>query len=288
MIQQMTPQEFGGWIYEKKFIPTQIGLSSRLVSYWKTKKLLPFMVKEKKGLMNIPEALWLLIVNELMQIGLSTKKVEELTHQVWIKPFEEKYADKVFETEINNPKSTLTQNQKNSLKNFLEHEAIMSQIFRREINPFTDKIKDCLKNKRELLSFIYCPSSGKHLWHSASKSLINNLNNIYNQETFISIPIVPLLSKLIGLEISSSKEDLAYLNQMENQIRRTLVYDKPKSIEIQILDKEKSKTFIITEQHKKANELANFFLNNKLPLKSSIIITPRSQGNFKITIKSES
>lgn len=288
MTQKMTIPEFGEWFYKKKFIPTQLGLSSRLVSYWKTKQLLPFMVKDKKGLMNIPEALWLLIINELMQIGFSTKKLEDLSHEIWIKPFEEKYADKVFEAEINNPQSKLSEHDKDSLRYFLEDEIAMNQMFRREINPFTDKIKNCLREKRELLSFIYCPSSGKSVWHSASKSIINNLNNVYNQETIISIPIVPLLSKLIGLEISSSKEDLDYLNYMENQIRRTLIYDKPKSIEIQVLEKEKNKTFTITEQHKKADELASFFLNNKLPLKSSMTITPRSQGNFKITIKSES
>lgn len=285
-MQRMSNSEFGGWLYEKRYIPTQLGLSSRIVSYWRSKELLPFMAKEKKGLMNIPEALWLLIVNDLMQIGLSTQKVKRLSDDIWIKPYLEKYADKVFQEKIDNPKSTLSEAEKKILSSHLQDELIMNTVLRREINPFTDAIKRCLKSNRELMAFIYSPKTDKHYFHSAGKALLLDLNNFINKDTIVSIPVTPLLSKLIGVDITMNKEDIIYLNAIENQIRRVLVYDNPKQIEIQLTEKGETKQWITTEQHKKAEELASFFLNNKLPLKSSVTIEPRSQGNYKITIKS--
>ena len=42
------------------------------------------------------EALWLMIINELSNIGIDTKRLQKLSHDIWIKPFNEKYADVVF------------------------------------------------------------------------------------------------------------------------------------------------------------------------------------------------
>lgn len=285
-MQQMNNKEFGEWLYQRRYIPTQLGLSSRLVSYWKTKDLLPFMMRDKKGLINTPEALWLLVVNELMEIGLSTQKLKTLSDDIWIKPYEDKYADKVFRDHINDPNSTLSEKNKDFLRYSLQDDALMNDLFRQEINPFTDAIKRCLKSNRELMSFIYSPKTDQHYFHSASKTILMDLNNVVNKNTIICIPLASLLSKLIGVDITMSKDDLAYLNAIENQIRRTLIYDNPRQIEIQVTDKGETKQWKTTEQHKKAEELASFFLNNKLPLKSSITIEPRAQGNYKITIKS--
>ena len=88
--------ELGQLLGEMTIISTDLGVSSRQVSYWKDKKIFPFLTKEKKGLMNIPEALWLLVINELSTIGVDSKKLTRLSYDVWVKPYYEKYADKVF------------------------------------------------------------------------------------------------------------------------------------------------------------------------------------------------
>jgi hypothetical protein len=278
-------RNFGEKVYEKRFLPINLGLSSRLVSYWRKMEMLPFLNKDKKAFMDITQALWLLIVNELMLVGISTKKIKSLSERVWIEPFRDKYADKVLEENLKNPGTRLTDIERQKIQACLDDEVVMNAILRREINPYTDKVKKILKEKRAVSSFIYNPKTEEFIFHNFGKNLLMDLNNFYNSGTIISIPIFPLLSKLVAIEIDKSKGDLIYLSNIENQIRRTLIYDKPKLMEIDVTGKEK-KIWKITEQHKKAEELANFFLSNKLPLKSQILIEPRSQGNFKITIKS--
>ncbi|MDH4403835.1 MAG: hypothetical protein QE264_06295, partial [Flavobacterium sp.] len=82
-----------------------------------------------------------------------------------------------------------------------------------------------------------------------------------------------------------SNTDLEYLSSIENQIRRVLFFDKPKLLEIEVQQDGSPKIIKISEEHKKPEELAKFFLTNKLPLGSKIMIEPRAQGNYKITIK---
>jgi hypothetical protein len=55
-----------GEILNDKFILASDidGLTARQVSFWKSKQIVPFLVKDQKGFLNIPEVLWLLIVNE--------------------------------------------------------------------------------------------------------------------------------------------------------------------------------------------------------------------------------
>ena len=51
-----------------------------------------------------------------------------------------------------------------------------------------------------------------------------------------------------------------------------------------MVDDDKIKPLIIREEHKRAEQLAAFFLNNKLPKNARLLIEPRSQDNYKITI----
>jgi hypothetical protein len=275
-----------GEILSDKFIlSSNIGLTSKQVSFWKSKQIIPFLERDQKGFLNIPEALWVLIVNELAVIGLDTKRIAKLASDIWEKPLKEKYADKVLERELVANRD-LHELDKNWIKNFLSFEPIMDTVFRKEINPFTDSIKTCLLEKSNLVSLIYCPATGEHFFNFNSVSLTSDLNNVSYRKTLITIPLVPLLEKIVGFQIQKREADIEYLSSLENQLRRVLFFDRPKLLEIE-LDKEgEVKVFKITEQHKKAEELAKFFLNNTLPLGSKILIEPRAQGNFKVTIKS--
>lgn len=275
-----------GEILSDKFIlSSNMGLTSKQVSFWKSKQIIPFLERDQKGFLNIPEALWVLIVNELAVIGIDTKRIAKLASDIWEKPLKEKYADKVLERELVANRD-LHELDKNWIKHFLSFEPIMDTVFRKEINPFTDSIKTCLFEKSNLISLIYCPRTGEHYFNLNSISLTSDLNNLCFRKSLISIPLVPLLEKIVGFQIETREADIEYLSSLENQLRRVLFFDRPKLLEIE-LDKEgEVNLFRITEQHKKAEELAKFFLNNTLPLGSKILIEPRSQGNFKVTIKS--
>ena len=273
----------GRLISNQRFLPKDLEITSRQINYWKGRDIIPFFDKEKKGFMNLSEALWLLIINELSNIGIDTKRLETLSKDIWIKPFNEKYADKVFEKIL--AENKLEELDKKTIEHYLSFEPIMVTLFRKELNPFTEALNSSLLTNRNVISFIYCPRTNEHHFNFNNIGLTSDLNNLFFGETLITIPLIPLLSKLVGIEIDKSNFDLDYLSAVENQIRRVLFFDRPKFMEISIQEDGSNKVYTITEEHKKAEELAKFFLNNKLPLGAKILIEPRAQGNFKITIK---
>lgn len=275
--------KMGNLISNKCFLPKNLEITSRQINYWKERDIIPFFEKEKKGFMDMTEALWLMIINELSDIGIDTKKLQKLSHDIWIKPFNEKYADTVFKKAI--AENKLDKPRGEALEHFLGFEPIMITLFRKEINPFTDAFKSCLMSNRSVASLIYCPKTGEHSFNFSNVGLTADLNNLYFGETLIVIPFLPLITKLVGIEIGKSSTDLEYLSSVENQIRRVLFFDKPKLLEIEVHQNGLPKIIKITEEHKKPEALAKFFLTNKLPLGSKIIIEPRAQGNYKITIK---
>jgi hypothetical protein len=275
--------KMGSLISDKCFLPKNLEITSRQINYWKERDIIPFFVKEKKGFMDMTEALWLLIINELSNIGIDSKRLQKLSHDIWIKPFNEKYADTVFKKILAEDK--LRKSDKETIEHFLGFEPIMITLFRKEINPFTNAFKTCLMSDKNLVSFIYCPKTSEYSFNFNNVGLTSDLNNLYFGETLITIPLLPFMSKLVGIEIDKSNLDLEYLSAVENQIRRVLFFDRPKFLEIVIQKDGSSKVYTITEEHKKAEELAKFFLTNKLPLGSKIMIEPRAQGNYKITIK---
>ena len=276
-------KKMGNLISNKCFLPKNLDITSRQINYWKERDIIPFFEKEKKGFMDMTEALWLLIINELSSIGIDTKRLQKLSHDVWVKPFNEKYADTVFKKIIEEKK--LDKFDSEALEHFLGFEPIMITLFRKEINPFTDAFKTCLVSDRNLVSLIYCPKTGEYYFNFNNVGLTSDLNNLYFGETLITIPLLPFMSKLVGIEIDKSNLDLEYLSSVENQIRRVLFFDRPKFLEIVVQEDGNSKIYTITEEHKKPEELARFFLTNKLPLGSKIMIEPRAQGNYKITIR---
>lgn len=276
-------KKMGNLISNKCFLPKNLDITSRQINYWKERDIIPFFEKEKKGFMDMTEALWLLIINELSNIGIDTKRLQKLSHDVWVKPFNEKYADTVFKKILAEKKLEKFDN--DAIEHFLGFEPIMITLFRKEINPFTDVFRTCLVSNRNLVSLIYCPKTGEHYFNFNNVGLTSDLNNLYFGETLITIPLLPFMSKLVGIEIDKSNLDLEYLSSVENQIRRVLFFDRPKFLEIVVQEDGNSKIYTITEEHKKPEELAKFFLTNKLPLGSKIIIEPRAQGNYKITIR---
>ena len=277
-------EEFGDFLSRKQFKTSDLGISSRQLNYWKARKIVPFIEKDKKGNMPLSEALWLLIINELSYVGIDTKKLEALSYKTWLKPFYEKYADEIFRQHLNS--AELDDDMKGFLKHCLDFENIMNDCFRRIINPFTDVIKKSLTREGVVASLIYCPKTEEYIYAYGNSQIPTNLNALLYQETLITVPLLPHLAKLVGFDLSKQKEDLNYLSQVENQIRRLVFFDKPKKLEVSVNEKGKEKIHVITEAHKNPEQLAKFFLETKLPLGSKITIDPRPQGNFKVTIKS--
>lgn len=279
-------KRIGELISEKKYTTKDLGITSRQMNYWKDRDIIPFLVKERKALMTLPEALWILIINELSSIGITTDKLETLSESIWVKPLFSTYADEVLKEAIKDTKKEFSLEEREWFQNFLNDEIMMHHVYRRDITPFKDTIKNCLKSNRQNASFIYCPKTEEFRFSYSGNDINNELNNLFYRETLITIPYFPHLSKLIGLDFERNKNELNYLTEIENKIRNLLIFDRPKLLEIVVDEKGESKIFKITESHKKGEELAAFFLNTKLPIGAKINVDTRSQNNYKVTIKS--
>lgn len=278
--------QLGETISLKQYSDSDLLTTSETMNYWKSNDVIPFLKKNRMALMTLPEALWVSIINELSNVGISADKIEALTNKIWIQPLFSRYADEALKNAIENKKGEHSPEDIEWFKSLLNDEIAMHSVFRREITPYMDSIKSCLRLERQIVTFIYCPRTEEYMFSYYNKAITSEMNNLFYGETLISIPYLPHLAKLIGLDMERHKEDLQYLSDVENQIRRTIIFDKPKLMEVVVNENGTSKIHTITESHKNQEELAKFFLNTKLPTGSSALVEKRSQGNYKVTIKS--
>ncbi|GAA0740279.1 hypothetical protein [Gaetbulibacter jejuensis] len=276
--------EFGESFYEKYILPKDLRLKSRQVSYWRDNKVIPYFFEthQKHGRMNIPEAIWIMIIKELNDIGVSTEKLKILSYKVWDVPKENKYADQVILKNINSKKSGLSEIGKMNLKSLLSNEMVMDTL-REEINHFTDTLKSCIANISQPHYIIYSPLTDEHVFLSNNNYQFLKLSSLTFKYPIISIPILDKLSKIISIDLNIKNKNLKYLSSIENQIREIVLFKKPKVVEI-AFDNGRIKPKTITEKHVRQEELSDFFIRNKIPKGSKLLIDPRSQDNYKLTL----
>ena len=276
--------KFGESFYEKYILPKDLGLKLRQVSYWRENKVIPYFFEthQKHGRMNIPEAIWMMILKELSDIGISTEKLKILSYQVWNVPKKNKYADQVILKYIHSKKPLLSETGKVSLRDTLANEMVMDTL-REEINQYTDMLKSCIANISQPHCMVYSPLTNEHSFLVNDGVLVKKLGSLTFDYPLISIPILGKLSKIISIDLNIKHKNLDYLSDLENQIREIVLFKKPKIVEI-AFDDGHIKPRVITEKHVKQVELADFFLKNKIPKGSKLLIDPRSQHNYKLTL----
>jgi hypothetical protein len=271
----------GKLLSERYILPKHLGISSRKVSYWKERIILPFFTKDKHAKMNITEAVWLFVVNELTIIGVDSKRLEALAEDVWDKPRKEGYLDKKLDKLMasNDSKKAGTVD----LYKALKKDKILITTLEQETNPFSDSVLESVLIKKNPISLFYFPSTGEHHFSTGDKELPLKLLNLTNEVTFICIPIMPFVKTIVSVEFNMVQKEFSYLSEIENQIKDIVLYKAPKYIEL-VVDRENIAPLVIREQHKGAKQLADFILNNKLPKSSKLLIEPRSQDNYKLTL----
>lgn len=264
-------------------LPKYFGISPRMVTYWKTKEVLPFFDAGKKAKMNVPQALWLCLVDELSAFGINTTKLAELAKMVWDEPREKGYFKSKLEKHI-----TFLKNQKivdSTLKDFefILNDSRLLHFHGMEINPFSDAVIDSILIDKKPMSFYYFPKTGEYHIRDGNKAITEKFLEMINDKAYMCIPLMPFIEQIVSVEFQRVKKDIAYLSQIENQIREIIMFKSPKYIEL-LIDNDNIKPLIIREDHKKAKQLADFFLNNKLPKTARLLIEPRAQDNYKLTI----
>ena len=306
----MTEKEsiiLGSFIYDSlDFKPTQLDISSRRINYWITKGTLPFVelqqLKKEKVLqndsselkevtsekalwirMNAAQAVWACVVKELLELGVPIKKLALLAETVWNKPRLDKYADKVFEVHIKSSKSGLTEKTKQLLSAQLKDEILMEHYFRTIINPFTDSIKSALTREGLPYFFVYVPKTGEHQIVMNDNNLVLNLSGRFLESPLVCIPLLPILSKVAMIDYFGPKKDLAYLTDIEKQVREIITFKRPKVVEIAYGDNSIS-PITVREQHKSREELAQYILKNKIAKGSKLLIDIRSKDHYKLTL----
>jgi len=264
-------------------LPKYFGISPRMVTYWKAKVVLPFFDTGKKSKMNVPQALWVCLIQELSEFGINTTKLAELAKMVWHEPRKKGYFKSKLEKHI-----ALLEKQKNVdssvevLKSIL-NDTLLLHFHGMEINPFTDAVIECILVDKKPMSFYYFPKTGEYHIRDGNKAITEKFLDLINDKAYMCIPLMPFIEQIVSVEFQRVKKDITYLNQIENQIREIIMFKSPKYIEL-LVDNDNIKPLIIREEHKKAKQLADFFLNNKLPKTAKLLIEPRAQDNYKLTI----
>ena len=264
-------------------LPKYFGVSSRIVTYWTSKVVLPFFDTGKKGKMNVPQALWVCLIQELSTFGINTTKLAELAKMVWEEPREKGYFKSKLEKHIAFLKKQNIVD--SSLKGFefILNDSKLLSTHGMEINPFSDAVIDSILIDKKPMSFYYFPKTGEYHIRDGNKAITEKFLEMINDKAYMCIPLMPFIEQIVSVEFQRVKKDIAYLTQIENQIREIIMFKSPKYIEL-LVDNDNIKPLIIREDHKKAKQLADFFLNNKLPKSARLLIEPRSQGNYKLTI----
>ena len=262
-------------------LPKYFGISPRMVTYWKSKVVLPFFDTGKKGKMNVPQALWVCLIQELSTFGINTTKLAELAKMVWDEPREKGYFKSKLEKHIAFLKKQNIAD--SSLKGFefILNDSKLLSTHGMEINPFSDAVIDSILVDKKPMSFYYFPKTGEYHIRDGNKAITEKFLEMINDKAYMCIPLMPFIEQIVSVEFQRVKKDIAYLSQIENQIREIIMFKSPKYIEL-IIDN--IKPLIIREDHKKAKQLADFFLNNKLPKTARLLIEPRAQDNYKLTI----
>jgi hypothetical protein len=264
-------------------LPKYFGVSSRMVTYWKSKVVLPFFDTGKKGKMNVPQALWVCLIQELSTFGINTTKLAELAKMVWDEPREKGYFKSKLEKHIAFLKKQNIVD--SSLKGFefILNDSKLLSTHGMEINPFSDAVIDSILVDKKPMSFYYFPKTGEYHIRDGNKAITEKFLEMINDKAYMCIPLMPFIEQIVSVEFQRVKKDIAYLSQIENQIREIIMFKSPKYIEL-LVDNDNIKPLIIREDHKKAKQLADFFLNNKLPKTARLLIEPRAQDNYKLTI----
>ena len=264
-------------------LPKYFGISPRMVTYWKSKVVLPFFDTGKKGKMNVPQALWVCLIQELSTFGINTTKLAELAKMVWDEPREKGYFKSKLEKHIAFLKKQNIVD--SSLKDFefILNDSKLLSTHGMEINPFSDAVIDSILVDKKPMSFYYFPKTGEYHIRDGNKAITEKFLEMINDKAYMCIPLMPFIEQIVSVEFQRVKKDIAYLSQIENQIREIIMFKSPKYIEL-LVDNDNIKPLIIREDHKKAKQLADFFLNNKLPKTARLLIEPRAQDNYKLTI----
>ena len=264
-------------------LPKYFGVSSRMVTYWKSKVVLPFFDTGKKGKMNVPQALWVCLIQELSTFGINTTKLAELAKMVWDEPREKGYFKSKLEKHIAFLKKQNIVDSSIDAFEFILNDSKLLSTHGMEINPFSDAVIDSILIDKKPMSFYYFPKTGEYHIRDGNKAITEKFLEMINDKAYMCIPLMPFIEQIVSVEFQRVNKDIAYLSQIENQIREIIMFKSPKYIEL-LIDNDNIKPLIIREDHKKAKQLADFFLNNKLPKTARLLIEPRAQDNYKLTI----
>ena len=277
--------------------PSVIGISSRQINYWIENKLVPFVEMQnsntdtatnKSGAkwirLNLGQVVWVGIIKELLKYRVPIPSLQKLTEDVWQKPRENHYADKVIKNHIDKNPDNLDKNKIEDLKSNLKDESLMEHYFRIVINPFNDMVKSAVFRECLPHAFLYAPNSNDHWIHLGSDDLVIELGSKFLQQTMFSISIQPILLNAMSVNFENTKNDyISYLTSVENQIRDIILFKKIKRVEIVYRNKEIN-PIIVTQDQKSRMALISHLLKNKIEEGTKLLMDIKTKDHYVITL----
>jgi hypothetical protein len=271
----------GEFAFDNSIKLSDLNISSRTCSYWRTQRLLPFVAENKMVKVNIIEASWLKVLDSLSNFGFPVAKMVKLTEDLFYTPFREKYADKLLSKSLD----ALAFDNRNAVKiaemrNFLTDEIGMIEI-RKDVNPFSTTIKEILCDRQK--RYMVIDKEGNNEIILAHDDNASDLLEAITAHSKIVIPLHEFIKELIAVDIVQSTKTLRYLSPIENEIIEVLRTNNWTDLNISskhqlykiVLNKEKTVS---------ALEFAKLIIDGKISEATHFEVTSRPNGQVGLLI----
>lgn len=263
--------------------PKDLGVSSRKVNYWKSQSLLPYFGGGAHLRMNIFQAMWFAVVDELTSLGVSSEKVFELGKFIWK---DSPAFDLLIEWAEITPNAKVNkaeiERMKLSAKDPIERIAIDQ-----EINHFTLGLIKLFHVRTRQFDFNYFPRSNRWCFTDLVLKEETFDRRAFDQEPRIVIPLAAKFYELIAKELLATGEASPLLEENLSEMLDLITRKKPTYVDV-VINGQFKEFVCVYETTKSVEEIVRYVSENDIPQGSSLVMTKRNASHYKFQIITKS
>lgn len=284
--------KIGELVYEGYYSLSDLGIPSRVFSNWKKEGVVPWFPADKTAKFDTVQATSILMMDELRLGGISIAGLKQISNELFIKPFEENFAEKFLLNEIklrgheDEVSKELIEMMKYDGYNYLQ---------RIEINPFSISIRRFIRFREEsALKIIFQKPSSNNSQESDKKEKYHHKPDlIYNVKYFlhsdensneiidephIHLPLKKYIRQLYNLDKEKFVNNSMILSDQEKTILKEIRSGRIDEIVITFQEGKINKATTMKSSIVTEEELENFFFSNTWRIINRVEIKKRYKG----------
>ncbi len=263
--------------------PKDLGVSSRKVNYWKSQSLLPYFGGGAHLRMNIFQAMWFAVVDELTSLGVSSEKVFDLGKFIW----KDSPAFDLLIGWVESTPNTRVDKAEIERMKLSAKDPIWRISIDQEINHFTLGLIKLFHVRTRQFDFNFFPQSNRWCFTGVVLNDETFEPKAFEQEPRIVIPLAAKFYALIAKELLTTGEASPLLEENLSEMLDLITRKKPTYVDVVINGW--SKEFVcVYETTKSVEEIIRYVSENDIPQGSSLVMTKRNASHYKFQIITKS